>query len=195
MRLFVAVELDRAVREAADKVVQELRERIDPRVTARWVDGDKMHLTVRFIGQVDDARAADVLDALRPPLPVSAFDITLGGCGVFPRSGPPRVVWIGLKEGLPSLQVMHDEFNRRLLALGFAPEGRAFSAHLTLARVKDAPRAAARTLGTAVAAVRVPSHRCQVTAATVFQSSLSPKGSTYTRLLIVPCSPRSNAFH
>ena len=189
MRLFVAVELDQAVRDAAGSVVQELRGRIDPRVSVRWVDVDKMHLTVRFIGHVDDARAAEVLDALRPPLPIAAFDIALGGCGVFPRSGPPRVLWIGLTEGLPSLQVMHDEFNRRLLPLGFAPEGRAFSAHLTLARVKDAPRDAARTLRTTAAALRVPSPRCQVTAGTVFQSSLSPKGSTYTRLLTVPCEP------
>ena|SRR5687767_15657056 len=188
MRLFVAVELDQAARDAAGSVAQELRGQIDPRVSARWVNVDKMHLTVCFIGHVDDERAADVLDALRPPLPIAAFDIALGGCGVFPRSGPPRVLWIGLKDGRPSLQLMHDEFNRRLLPLGFAPEGRAFSAHLTLARVKDAPRDAARTLRTMVAALRVASPRCQVTAATVFQSSLSPKGSTYTRLLTVPCN-------
>ena len=189
MRLFVAVELDQAVREAAGSVVQELQGRIDPRVSVRWVEVDKMHLTVRFIGHVDDAHAPEVLDALRPPLPIAAFDIALGGCGAFPRSGPPRVLWIGLKDGLPSLQEMHDECSRRLLPLGFAPEGRAFSAHLTLARVKDAPRDAARTLRSTVAAIRVPSPRCRITAATVFQSSLSPKGSTYTRLLTVPCEP------
>jgi len=188
MRLFVAVELAEAAREAAGSVVQELRTRLDPRVSARWVNVDKMHLTVRFIGQVDDERAVEVLDALRPPLPIAAFDIAFGDCGVFPRSGPPRVLWIGLKDGRPSLEMMHDEFNRRLLPLGLAPENRAFSAHLTLARVKDAPRDAVRTLRTMVAAVHVPSPRCQVTAATVFRSSLSPQGSTYTRLLTVPCN-------
>jgi 2'-5' RNA ligase len=188
MRLFVAVELDQAARAAAGSVVQELRGQIDPRVSARWVNDDKMHLTVRFIGHVDDERAGEVLETLRPPLPIAAFDIAFGGCGVFPRSGPPRVLWIGLKDGHPCLQVMHDEFNRRLLPLGFAPENRPFSAHLTLARVKDAPRDAARALRTTVAALRVSSPRCQVTAATVFRSSLSPKGSTYTRLLTVPCN-------
>src|SRR5687767_11362668 len=187
MRLFVAVELDRATRDAAGRVVEELRRRLDPRVSARWVGVDKIHLTVRFIGHVDDERVSAVLEALRPPLPIVPFDVMLGECGVFPRSGPPRVLWIGLRDGRPSLQAMHDEFNRRLLPLGFAPEDRPFSAHLTLARVKDAPRDAARALREIVVAVQVPSDRCHVNAATVFQSSLSPTGSTYTRLRTVPC--------
>ena len=187
MRLFVAVEFDEAVRDAADLVARELRTRLDPRIKARWVDADKMHLTVRFIGHVDDERGAAVLEALQPPLAIAAFDTALGECGVFPRSGPPRVLWIGLQDRLSSLKAMHEEFNQRLLPLGFAPEDRPFSAHLTLARVKDAPRDAARSLREIVASVQVPGRRCHINAATVFQSSLSPKGSSYTRLLTVPC--------
>jgi 2'-5' RNA ligase len=188
MRLFVAVEVNEAVRDAADSVARELRNRLDPRVEARWVDTDKMHLTVRFIGHVDDGRVAAVLEALRPPLPIAAFDTALGECSVFPRSGPPRVLWIGLQDGLASLNAMHKEFNQRLLPLGFAPEDRPFRAHVTLARVKDAPRDATRSMREIVASVRVPLLRCRVHAATVFRSSLSPKGSTYTRLLTVPCT-------
>jgi 2'-5' RNA ligase len=187
MRLFVAVEFDEAVRDAADRVASELRARLDARVKARWVDADKMHLTVRFIGHVADDRVATVLEALRPPLPIAPFDTALGECGVFPRSGPPRVLWIGLQDGLPSLKAMHDEFNQRLVSLGLAAEDRPFRPHLTLARVKDAPRDASRSMREMVAAVRVPLLRCHVTAATVFRSSLSPRGSTYTRLLTVPC--------
>ena len=189
MRVFIAVELGDAVRSAAEQVTGAVRSRLDPRVRATWVPADKMHLTVRFLGHVDDSRVSIVLDAVRPPLPIPPFEIALGACGVFPRSGPPRVFWIGLIDGLTSLQAMHDEFNRRLRPLGYEPEGRAFAAHLTMARVKEAHRDAARSVREAIAAVRVPAVRCRIDAATVFQSSLSPKGSTYTRLLTVSLTP------
>jgi 2'-5' RNA ligase len=187
MRLFVAVEQDQTSREVAGSVVRDLRRRLGPRVSARWVDVEKMHLTVRFIGHVPDEEVAAVLNALRPPLPTAPFEIVLGECGVFPESGPPRVLWIGLTQGLQPLQAIHDECNRRLSPLGYAPEDRPFNAHVTLARVKDAPRDAARTMREIVAAVQVPSRRCHVNAATVFQSSPSPKGSTYTKLLTAAC--------
>jgi 2'-5' RNA ligase len=182
MRLFIAVELDEEVRAVAAGVARDLRERL-PGVAARWVDADKMHLTVRFIGHVEDAQAPAILEAIAAPVALAPFDVELGSCGVFPRSGPPRVVWIGLKQGLDSLQTLHQEFNRRLAPLGFVAEDRPFSAHLTLARVKDAPRGLTRTARATVAATRVPPAACRIDAATVFQSALSPKGSSYTRLL------------
>jgi 2'-5' RNA ligase len=195
MRLFVAVEFDEAIRHAADQVAGELRTRLDPRVRASWVIADKMHLTVRFLGHVDDTRVPAVLEALRPPLPIAPFEMALGSCGVFPRSGPPRVFWIGLIDGVTSVQSMHHEFNRRLVPLGFSPEDRPFNAHLTLARVKEAPRDLARSVRETIALVRVPAVRCRIMAATVFQSALSPKGSTYTRLLTVPLTRTTNPAH
>ena len=184
MRLFVAVELDGHVRATAAGVTRDLRDRL-PGVAARWVDADKMHLTVRFIGHVVDAQAPAIIEALGAPLGIAPFDVELGPCGVFPRSGAPRVLWIGLKRGLDSLQALHHEFNRRLAPLGFAAEDRPFSAHLTVARIKDAPRGLMRTAHETVAGTRVPAATCRVEAAIVFQSSLSPKGSTYTRLRTV----------
>jgi 2'-5' RNA ligase len=195
MRLFVAVEFDEAVRHAADQVAGELRTRLGPRVRASWVVADKMHLTVRFLGNVDDTRVSAVLEALRPPLPIAPFDIALGSCGVFPRSGPPRVFWVGLIDGVISMLSMHDEFNRRLAPLGFTPEDRPFNAHLTLARVKEVRRDLARSVRETVAAARAPAVRCKIMAATVFQSSLSPKGSTYTRLLTVSLTQPTNPAH
>jgi 2'-5' RNA ligase len=195
MRLFVAVEFDDAVRHAADQVARELRTRLDPRIRAGWVAADKLHLTVRFLGQVKDDRVPAVLEALRPPLPIAPFEMALGSCGVFPRSGPPRVFWIGFVDGVTSAQSMHDEFNSRLAPLGFTPEDRPFSAHLTLARVKEAPRDSARAVREMVALMHVPAVRCRVTTATVFQSSLSPKGSIYSRLLTVSLTQPTNPAH
>jgi len=189
MRLFVAVELDDAVLAAAQHAAEDLRRRLGTVLQPKWVAAANMHLTVRFIGHVADERAASILDALRSPLQSAPFDVALGDCGVFPPHGPPRVLWIGLKEGLPSLQAMHEEFNRRLLPLGLEPENRPFSAHLTLARVKDASRGSSSATREAVRAVSVEPARCHISEATVFESRLSPKGPTYAPLLRVPLRP------
>jgi 2'-5' RNA ligase len=186
MRLFLAVELGQQVRAAAVEAALAIQRRLDPDVHARWLPAEKMHLTVRFIGFVEDSRVRGVLQALQPPLPIAPFDVELGTCGVFPRSGPPRVFWIGLSQGLTQLQQMHAEFNRRLLSLGIAQDERSFTAHLTLARVKDAPREVSRATRDLVSATRVAPAHCRVGAATLFQSVLSPEGSTYARLLDVP---------
>lgn len=186
MRLFLAVELDEAVRSTAEKTAEELRKRVDRVLRGRWVPTSHMHLTVRFIGHVPDERVPSVLDVLEPPVTIQTFEVALGTCGVFPTSGPPRVLWIGLNEGLASLQAMHDEFNRRLAAVGFEPETRPFSAHLTLARIKDASRGSGAVVRESIHAVRVPASRCQISEAVLFESRLSPKGSTYTAQLRIP---------
>jgi 2'-5' RNA ligase len=182
MRLFVAVEIDDRARQVAAATAEALRRAIGPGLTARWVVPENMHLTVRFIGHVEDSRAPAVLDALIRPLEIPAFDIELAGCGVFPSSGAPRVIWIGLAAGLPTLAAMHAEFDRRLEPFGFEPERRAFSAHLTLARVKDAPKGASAVVREIVRRVAPASMRCHITRATVFQSHLSPRGPRYEPL-------------
>jgi 2'-5' RNA ligase len=189
MRLFVAVELDEAMLAAAQETSDELRRRLGGALRPKWVSAANMHLTIYFIGHCRDDRVPAVLDALRPPLPIAPFDVVLGTCGMFPGFGPPRVLWIGLKEGLSSLEAMHEHFGVRLLPLGFEPEDRGFHAHLTLARVKDAPRGSAAAAREALRSVHVPAARCPITHATVFESSLSPKGPTYTPLFGVPLRP------
>ncbi len=188
MRLFVGVTLNEKAIAAAVETGDELRRRIGDELRARWVSAANMHLTVRFIGNVEDTRSQAVLDALRPAVPVPSFDVQLDGCGVFPPSGPPRVIWIGLGAGLPSLRLMHEEFDRRLQPLGFEPERRAFGAHLTLARIADAPRASSIAVRQAIEAVRPQPVRSAVDSATVFQSRLSPHGAVYHPLVEVPCA-------
>src|SRR5215208_5796917 len=113
MRLFVAVEIDDEARRVAAAAADALRATIRSAFTARWVAPENMHLTVRFIGHVDDVRAPSIVDALCRPLEIPSFDLELGGFGAFPASGPPRVLWMGLVHGLPSLKLMHDACNRR----------------------------------------------------------------------------------
>jgi len=179
MRLFVAVEIDDDSRRAAAATAEALRTALGPAFKARWVPPENMHLTVRFIGHVDDDRAPALIDALTPPLAVTPFYLELGGCGAFPQSGPPRVMWMGLTRGLSSLSLMHEACNQRLRPFGFEPEGRPYSVHLTLARIKDAPKGAGAAAREGLRRVTSYTATCYVTRATIFQSHLSPKGPRY----------------
>ena len=190
VRLFVAVEPGESVRSTAADAAREFQRRLGTTLRARWVAPEKMHLTVRFIGHVDDTRVDALLDALRPSLAVAPFDLETGTCGVFPPSGPPRALWLGLSAGLASLAAMHDEFDRRLGPLGYEPEHRPFNAHLTLARVKDAPRGSAAIVREAVRTIAPAHARSRITHATVFQSVPSPNGSSYRPLVTVECGGR-----
>src|SRR5258706_12635481 len=97
MRLFVAVEIDDQARRAAEAAAEALRVAIGPALKARWVPVENLHLTVRFIGHVDDGRAPAVIDALASPLDIPPFDIELGGCGMFPSKGPPRALGMDVR--------------------------------------------------------------------------------------------------
>lgn len=193
MRLFVAADLSAGVRAAAAASAARLRARLaaaGAQEGIRWVAPGHMHLTVWFLGEVSDARAAVVIDALGPPLPMPAFDVHVAGFGVFPPSGAPRVIWMGLSSGRAELARAHDLVGERLMPWGFPPEARAYSAHLTVARIKD-PRGDHRAPGravlrSAVAAESGDAGRCRVPALTLFRSRTEPSGAVYEPLLRVP---------
>lgn len=190
MRLFVAAHPSDDVRARAAACAGVLRQRLEGAGAAqgiRWISPSNMHLTVWFLGDVSDARAGAVLEALQPPLRTGSFALHVEGFGAFPPSGPPRVLWMGVTRGLEQLARLHDEVGSRLQPWGFAPEGRAYSAHLTIGRVREAPSGAAR------AAIRnAETHQqgdagaCRMDHLTVFRSRTSPAGAVYEPLLRVP---------
>ena len=190
MRLFVAAEPSEPVRAAAAAAAERLRQALARQHMERgirWVPVENLHLTVWFLGEVSEPRASAVLSALQPPLPVRAFNLHLGGLGAFPPSGPPRVFWMGVLDGREALGQLHDEVGARLAPWGFAGEGRAYSAHLTLARVKEPPAAAARqAIRQLLRDADADAGSCRIDALTVFRSRTSPRGSTYESLLRVP---------
>jgi RNA 2',3'-cyclic 3'-phosphodiesterase len=192
MRLFVAAEPSDSVRIAAASAAQRLRGRLEASRAdhgIRWIAVENLHLTVWFLGEVSDARSAAVLDALQPAMQSPAFDLHIAGFGAFPPAGPPRVMWMGVTRGLEELARAHEETGARLLPWGFAPEGRAYSAHLTIARIKEPPHGAARAaLRQALAHTAADAGECRIDSLTVFRSRGGPRGSVYERLLRVPLS-------
>ena len=191
MRLFIGVELSNRVRDGAVVIADDLRDQFSrsaPTAVLRWVGPENLHITLWFLGEVDDGRASALHAALAVPLPTKAFDLHARGAGMFPPSGPPRALWIGLTDGAASLVAVYNELTPRLMNLGFEPERRAYAPHLTIARFKDIARkdiAVARQIATRCTS---DAGSCRIEAVTLFRSQLSPKGSRYEALLRVPLS-------
>ena len=112
---------------------------------ARWVDAGNYHVTLRFIGEVDEGMASDI-DAALARIKAPRFDLTLGGVGTFGE----RQLWIGVERN-DALIHLRDKIESALVRLGLAPEGRRFTPHVTLARLKgNDPRLQAFIAGNAL---------------------------------------------
>jgi 2'-5' RNA ligase len=193
VRLFVAAELEPAAAAALADLSATLRrraERLAPRAKLTWIPAERLHLTIRFIGELNEAVAAQVRGVLAEPLALAPFTLTLDALGVFPPKGPARVVWAGIGTARESLIAAEHEVSARLEACGIPREPRPYSPHLTLARVRDAAGLRSGELladhkGTGLSEDqrRVSS---RVDAITLFQSRLSPKGPTYVALMHTP---------
>lgn len=129
-RLFVAIELPGFIRsELAD-----IRWGVPG---ARWADPASMHLTVRFLGQVDGAVFADVAEALRQ-VRLPSFRVTLKGVGYFPLRKHPEILWVGVEQN-EMLARLHGKVDTALSRVGFDRDSRKFAPHVTLARLKASP--------------------------------------------------------
>lgn len=197
MRLFVAVEIGPAIASAAATLVDELRRRAarlasDAKVT--WIPSERLHLTVRFIGNVDEDAAQAIAAALAPPVDVPPFTLAIAGIGTFPKSGPARVIWAAVSEGLDGLELVERDVTRRLERAGVAPDDRPYRPHLTLARVRPPSRerfgaagASELTSAPLLEGVRdTVLGAAQVEAITLFESRLSPQGPAYVALQHTP---------
>src|SRR5688572_30912181 len=182
MRLFVAVEMNQSVEDAAREVIDDLRARVarlTPRARITWSAPDRIHITVRFIGDADEARAHAIRSALGPTIDAPVFDVMVEGVGAFPPKGPPRVFWAGLTDGRDGLLEVERAVSQRLETL-VPVEDRPYAPHLTLARVKEPAGLSRATLFEGL--TTRPFGRVHVDAITLFESRLSPKGATHVPL-------------
>ena len=179
MRLFVGVEVGSSIAEAASELIEELRRRVSalaPQARVTWVPPQNVHITVRFIGHVDEGRSQVIHSALEGALDVAPFDAGIQGVGAFPGRGAPRVFWAGVADGRESLLDVEQAVSARLGDV-LPEEERPYSPHLTLARVKDP--AGIKTPAVFEGLTAAVLGRVHVEAITLFESRLSPKGPTY----------------
>lgn len=131
MRLFIAIPLPKGVKQ---KLVG-LQQPIDG---LRWQSQEQMHLTIKFVGEVNKATAAELreeLDEIDHP----EFSMTIAGMGCFPEGKHPKVVWAGIKENA-TLKELHQKVEDRCEKIGIAPENRRYKPHVTIARTKSASK-------------------------------------------------------
>jgi 2'-5' RNA ligase len=187
MRLFIAIALTDAARAAIareqERIAADMRAR--RRTVPRLVDPAHMHLTLAFIGEMPEERAEAIRDASSQPIDRPPFALAFGGVGAFPPRGAPRVLWLGVVEGGADVGMVQKIAAGRLAELGVPLEQRAYHPHLTLGRWRESRPSdrPAPPSGTPTAIARL-----DVSAVTLFQSRLSPKGATYTPLATAPLS-------
>ena len=189
MRLFIAVDLDEPSRAAVGAAMTALRDLADSRRRelargVKWVDPRNLHLTLHFIGELEDRRVPALGEALAPPLGIAPTRVELGGWGVFPPRGPARVIWIGVTAGVETLSRAQAALAGRLQSVGITPEARAFSPHLTVGRVRI-PSGPAWTDLTRDNPPPITCG-CAVGHCTLYRSLLSAAGPTYEALLRIP---------
>jgi 2'-5' RNA ligase len=183
IRAFVAIELPEAVRAGLGRIQGQLKPGHEGVV--RWVDPKGIHLTLKFLGNIAEAKVPAVVEAVRGAAAgVGHFRLGVGGVGAFPNLQTPRVVWVGLGGDLENLTALQKATDRALAALGFPPEGRPFTPHLTLGRVREmASRAERRALGEAVGRLKAEaSVPMEVSSVSLMRSQLTPAGAIYTCL-------------
>lgn len=184
IRTFIAIVLPESVIRQLAQVQRQL-ERQTPPESVRWVKPEGIHLTLKFLGDTPVGK----LDAIRAALGevasrASPCAFTVGGLGCFPNARRPRVLWVGVQPMGEELISLQREVERAMEPLGFPPEGRDFTPHLTLGRVRDRiPPADLARLGTLVSSTDVGTlGEVRAHGFALIQSILKPSGAEYTPL-------------
>lgn len=179
IRTFIALDLPPNVRTSLEGFVRELKKADAP---VAWVKSDRIHLTLKFLGDVPEERIPDIREAMER-VAASTRPLTLGvaGCGAFPTMKEMRVVWVGLRSGNEPLARLARRIEEILAPLGFKREGRPFKPHLTLGRVKG--RQHLKALQEVLLANQgFAAEDFDVTEVVLYKSDLRPDGARYTPL-------------
>jgi 2'-5' RNA ligase len=192
IRAFVAVELDQDLKRVIGQTQAQAKDRLARRLAVdariQWVRSESIHLTLKFLGDIDEAGIEGMRIALAARIStMPGFSVEIGGLGVFPDLRAPRVIWIGLHDRSEALSRLAAEVEAALEPLGFPREKRPFSAHLTLARIKDRAREVGQALAASGAMEGAAAlGQVSVHSVSLMRSDLRPSGSVYTRLWKIP---------
>jgi 2'-5' RNA ligase len=167
-RLFVAIRPPEAVRERLLDLMEGVK-------GARWQDDDQLHLTLRFIGEVDRHQADDIAAVLRT-IRHPSFAIGLSGIGSFDRRGQPVTLWAGVSPHEP-IKSLHKKVDQALQRAGVEPDHRAYMPHITLARLNRTVGPIAPLLESAGGLASAP---FAVDSFCLYESDLSPQGAIYS---------------
>ncbi len=175
MRLFVALEIPSAVRENLANLLKSLRA-VSPQI--RWVRAENLHVTLKFVGEVPEAKSGAIRNALAGVRSKQLVTLDFRGLGFFPNEKHPRVFWAGI-EASPNLKLLAAEIENALEKVGIPREQRPFSPHLTLARLEP-PRLAEQLRAAIQEHATCDFGSLRTNQFHLIESKLKPSGAEYT---------------
>jgi len=188
IRTFIAIELDdthhRALSDLQRRFKRECAER-----AVRWVTPENVHLTLKFLGEVDAGRMPALQHAVSDACAgIVPFTLAIAGAGAFPNTRHPNVIWVGVAGEIERAAVLAERIDERCVQLGFARDEHPFLPHLTLGRVKrDTSPADRRTIGEMIANAQVGTlGELRTQRISVMKSELRSGSRLYTRLAEIP---------
>lgn len=179
IRTFIALQLDDSIRARLNELGRTIP-------GARPVPPEQIHLTLRFIGDIDNALFHDVRSALAD-VEAEAPTLSIRGVGHFPPRGAPRVIWTGV-EPLAALLAVRSAINRVLAGIGIGAEERNYHPHVTIARLKNSSIGRVADFLTSNSLLQSPPFT--VTSFTLFTSTLTAKGAIHRIAADYPLRPR-----
>jgi 2'-5' RNA ligase len=183
MPLFTALDLAPGVAANLERLLERLR----PTARIQWSPPANLHITTKFIGEWPDGRLVELKAALARLPERATIPVRIHHLGFFPNPHAPRVFWCGIDA--PGLEALAEHTDRATAALGIARETRAFSPHLTLARIKE--KVNLQPLREAVVGLAsLDFGEFQAAGFFLYQSTLRPSGSVYTKLAEFPLAKR-----
>lgn len=182
MRCFISISLPEEIKKGMSAVQERLKA---SGADVSWTRPEGMHLTLKFLGEVEEERRSEIEAALNAAVRGrSPFSLDVSGIGTFPERRRPRVVWIGLRDRGNNLiwlqRAVEEEFNK----IGFPPENREFSPHVTLGRIRS-PKNVEKLIILVEEDKDVELNGFEVSHVRLMQSVLKPTGAVYTELYSV----------
>jgi len=186
VRSFIAIELPDEVKTGLSQLEAQLK--VGKASGVKWVDPYGIHLTLKFLGNVAIDRTGEITTAMEiAARGMSPFDLKVKDLGVFPSLRRVQVVWVGISGEIDKLSQLQEHLESNLARLGFAPESRAFTPHLTLARLRNQTSPEERQrLGQLVANTRFEeAYTFKVDTISLMKSQLTSEGAIYSRISAV----------
>jgi 2'-5' RNA ligase len=178
MRTFIAIELEKNIKEALSRIQLELKK---TEADVKWVQAENIHLTLKFLGEVKEENIEKIIPCLKKIADTTnRFQIEIKDIGAFPSIKSPRVIWSGVSEGKKELMQLAGLVDDGLVKLEFPEEERKFSAHITIGRVRSPKNKAA--LSEAMQRLKFNALSQRVKSITFFKSTLTPKGPIYEKI-------------
>jgi len=183
IRAFIAIDLSKEICQNLEKVIRDLKEGMGG-ASVRWIPAKNIHLTIKFLGDVSVVNLGLLINVIQSEVNRHpSFDLSVGGLGTFPSTRRPRVIWVGVKAPV-ELDALHHSVETEMARLGYVPEDRPFSPHLTLGRVArnvntEELRRISDTMSNTKVGFLGATH---IDAVHLYRSDLQPGGAVYSRL-------------